>query len=223
MIHDVALQNLHVVFILDRAGLVGADGPTHHGSFDLSFLRTIPKMIIMAPSDENELRDMVTASIDMPGPVAIRYPRGNALACELSTEVKTIPIGKPIVIESGSDILLLGAGFMLQELKKTASILRTQGKNPTLVDARFIKPLDENAYEELLKTHSVVVTLEDNTLIGGYGSAIAELMSDKGYTSHKLLRFGLPDDFVEHGNVNDLYKQLKIDGESVAQKLMEIL
>lgn len=223
MIHDVALQNLHVVFILDRAGLVGADGPTHHGSFDLSFLRTIPKMIIMAPSDENELRDMVTASIDMPGPVAIRYPRGNALACELSTEVKTIPIGKPIVIESGSDILLLGAGFMLQELKKTASILRAQGKNPTLVDARFIKPLDENAYEELLKTHSVVVTLEDNTLIGGYGSAIAELMSDKGYTSHKLLRFGLPDDFVEHGNVNDLYKQLKIDGESVAQKLMEIL
>lgn len=223
MIHDVALQNLHVVFILDRAGLVGADGPTHHGSFDLSFLRTIPKMIIMAPSDENELRDMVTASIDMPGPVAIRYPRGNALACELSTEVKTFPIGKPIVIESGSDILLLGAGFMLQELKKTASILRTQGKNPTLVDARFIKPLDENAYEELLKMHSVVVTLEDNTLIGGYGSAIAELMSDKGYTSHKLLRFGLPDDFVEHGNVNDLYKQLKIDGESVAQKLMEIL
>jgi 1-deoxy-D-xylulose-5-phosphate synthase len=223
MIHDVALQNLHVVFILDRAGLVGADGPTHHGSFDLSFLRTIPKMTIMAPSDENELRDMVTAAIDMPGPVAIRYPRGNALASELHSEVKTIPIGKPVVIESGSEILLLGAGFMLQELKKTVSILRTQGKNPTLVDARFIKPLDENAYEELLKTHSIVVTLEDNTLVGGYGSAIAELMSDKGYTSHKILRFGLPDDFVEHGDVNDLYKQLKIDGESVAQKLMEIL
>lgn len=223
MIHDVALQNLHVVFILDRAGLVGADGPTHHGAFDLSFLRTIPKMTIMAPSDENELRDMVTAAIDMPGPVAIRYPRGNALASELHSEVKTIPIGKPVVIESGSEILLLGAGFMLQELKKTVSILRAQGKNPTLVDARFIKPLDENAYEELLKTHSIVVTLEDNTLVGGYGSAIAELMSDKGYTSHKLLRFGLPDDFVEHGNVNDLYKQLKIDGESVAQKLMEIL
>lgn len=223
MIHDVALQNLHVVFILDRAGLVGADGPTHHGSFDLSFLRTIPKMTIMAPSDENELRDMVTAAIDMPGPVAIRYPRGNALASELNSEVKTIPIGKPVIIESGSEILLLGAGFMLQELKKTVSILRTQGKNPTLVDARFIKPLDENAYEELLKTHSIVVTLEDNTLVGGYGSAIAELMSDKGYTSHKILRFGLPDDFVEHGDVNDLYKQLKIDGESVAQKLMEIL
>ena len=223
MIHDVALQNLHVVFILDRAGLVGADGPTHHGSFDLSFLRTIPKMTIMAPSDENELRDMVTAAIDMPGPVAIRYPRGNALASELNSEVKTIPIGKPVIIESGSEILLLGAGFMLQELKKTVSILRAQGKNPTLVDARFIKPLDENAYEELLKTHSIVVTLEDNTLVGGYGSAIAELMSDKGYTSHKILRFGLPDDFVEHGDVNDLYKQLKIDGESVAQKLMEIL
>jgi len=223
MIHDVALQNLHVVFILDRAGLVGADGPTHHGSFDLSFLRTIPKMTIMAPSDENELRDMVTAAIDMPGPVAIRYPRGKALASELNSEVKTIPIGKPVIIESGSEILLLGAGFMLQELKKTVSILRTQGKNPTLVDARFIKPLDENAYEELLKTHSIVVTLEDNTLVGGYGSAIAELMSDKGYTSHKILRFGLPDDFGEHGDVNDLYKQLKIDGESVAQKLMEIL
>lgn len=223
MIHDVALQNLHVVFILDRAGLVGADGPTHHGSFDLSFLRTIPHMIIMAPSDENELRDMVIAAIKMPGPVAIRYPRGKALANELNPEIKDIPISKPVVIESGSDILLLGAGFMLQELKKTASILRAQGKNPTLVDARFIKPLDEKVYEDLLERHSVVVTLEDNTLVGGYGSAIAEFMSDKGYTSHKLLRFGLPDNFVEHGNINDLYKQLKIDGESVAQKLMEIL
>lgn len=223
IIHDVALQDLHVVFVLDRAGLVGADGPTHHGAYDLSFLRTVPKMIIMAPSDENELRDMVIAAIDMPGPVAIRYPRGNALACQLNEQVKPIRIGELAVVESGSEILLLGAGFMLQELKKTAALLRAQGKNPTLVDARFIKPLDENAYSELFKTHSIVVTLEDNTLVGGYGSAIAELMSDKGLASHRLFRFGLPDDFVEHGDVNDLYKLLKIDGESVAKTLMEVI
>lgn len=223
IIHDVALQDLHVVFILDRAGLVGADGPTHHGAYDLSFLRTVPHMIIMAPSDENELRDMVIAAIDMPGPVAIRYPRGNALECQLKEQVKPIRIGELAVVESGTEILLLGAGFMLHELKKTATILRAQGKNPTLVDARFIKPFDENAYAELFKTHSIVVTLEDNTLVGGYGSAIAEFMSDKGFASHRLFRFGLPDDFVEHGDVNDLYKLLKIDGESVAKTLMEVI
>ena len=223
IIHDVALQNLHVVFVLDRAGLVGADGPTHHGVFDLSFLRTVPGMTIMAPSDENELRDMITASIDMEGPVAIRYPRGTALAEKLVEPAGEFDAKLPKVLEQGKDILLLGAGFMTNELKKTAEVLKQNGYCPTLVDARIIKPLDEECYRSLFESHKVIVTLEDNTRIGGYGSAVAELLEDLGLTDKRLFRFGLPDHFVEQGEIKELYKLLKIDGESVARQLMEKL
>ena len=221
--HDVALQNLHVVFVLDRAGLVGADGPTHHGVFDLTFLRSIPGMTIMAPSDENELRDMLTAAIDMKGPVAIRYPRGSALAAEMAAPAETFDAKSPKIIEEGKDILLLGAGFMTNELKKTSKILQEKGYKPTLVDARFIKPLDAGCYRSLFEKHDTIVTLEDNTRIGGYGSAVLELLTDLGYTNKKLFRFGIPDHFVEQGNIQDLYKLLKIDGESIANQLMEKL
>jgi 1-deoxy-D-xylulose-5-phosphate synthase len=220
----VALQNLHVVFALDRAGLVGADGPTHHGAFDLSFLRSVPGLAIMAPSDEHEMRAMLISAVkEIQGPVAIRYPRGNALSNEWKESLPEIPYGKFLVEEEGEEILLLGAGFMLQELKKTAKILQAKGKKPTLVNARFIKPLDTEAYRELFEKHSLIVTLEDNTLVGGYGSAIAEMLVDFNLKNKTILRFGLPDDFVEHGEVSNLYKQLKIDGESVAEKIMEVL
>ena len=223
ILHDIALQNLHVVLVLDRAGLVGADGPTHHGAFDLSFLRTVPGITILAPSDENELRDMITASIDMEGPVAIRYPRGTALAETLAAPAETFDAKCPKVIEQGKEILLLGAGFMTNELKKTAAILKQNGYSPTLVDARIIKPLDEESYRSLFESHKVIVTLEDNTRIGGYGSAVMDLMADLGITDKKLFRFGLPDHFVEQGEIQNLYKLLKIDGESVAKQLMEKL
>jgi 1-deoxy-D-xylulose-5-phosphate synthase len=223
IMHDIALQNLHVVLVLDRAGLVGADGPTHHGAYDLSFLRTVPGLMLMAPSNENELRDMITASIDMEGPVAIRYPRGTALAETLLPPAGPFDAKLPKVLEQGKDILLLGAGFMTNELKKTAKVLKENGYNPTLVDARIIKPLDTEAYRSLFETHKVIVTLEDNTLIGGYGSAVMELMADLGITDKKLFRFGLPDHFVEQGEIQNLYKLLKIDGESVTKQLMERL
>ena len=223
IMHDIALQNLHVVLVLDRAGLVGADGPTHHGAYDLSFLRTVPGLTLMAPSNENELRDMITASIDMEGPVAIRYPRGTALAETLLPPAGPFDAKLPKVLEQGKDILLLGAGFMTNELKKTAKVLKENGYNPTLVDARIIKPLDTETYRSLFETHKVIVTLEDNTLIGGYGSAVMELMADLGITDKKLFRFGLPDHFVEQGEIQNLYKLLKIDGESVAKQLMERL
>lgn len=223
MMHDVALQNLHVVFVLDRAGLVGADGPTHHGSFDLSFLRTIPGMTVLAPSNENELRDMLTAAIDMKGPVAIRYPRGTALAEELVESVGPFNATEPKVLEQGENILLLGAGFMTNELKKTAEVLRANGHKPTLVDARLVKPLDAKFYANLFNNHNVIVTLEDNTWVGGYGSAIGEMLMDMGCVGKKLIRFGLPDHFVEQGDIKDLYKLLKIDGESVAKQVMEKL
>ena len=199
------------------------DGPTHHGAFDLSFLRTVPGMTILAPSNENELRDMLTAAIDMEGVVAIRYPRGTALAAELVPSEGPFDYKSPKILEKGSGILLLGAGFMTNELKKTAAVLRENGYNPTLVDARFIKPLDQECYRSLFDSHNVIVTLEDNTKVGGYGSAIAELLSDLGYTDKKLYRFGLPDRFVEQGEIKALYKILEIDGESVAKQLMEKL
>lgn len=223
IMHDIALQNLHVVMVLDRAGLVGADGPTHHGAFDLSFLRTVPGITILAPSNENELRDMIQASIDMEGPVAIRYPRGTALAETLEPAAETFDAKLPKVLEQGKDILLLGAGFMTNELKKTAAVLRENGYNPTLVDARIIKPLDEECYRGLFENHKTIVTLEDNTLVGGFGSAIGELLMDLGITDKRLLRFGLPDKFVEQGEIPALYKLLNIDGESVAKQIMEKL
>lgn len=223
IIHDVALQNLHVVFILDRAGLVGADGPTHHGSLDLTYLRSIPGMTIMAPSDENELRDMVTAAIDMNGPVAIRFPRASALSAELRPEILPVPFGKFQIKRQGKDILLLGVGFMLHELEKTAKILLEHGFNPTLVDAKFVKPLDKEDYRNLFNTHHTIVTLEDNTVVGGYGSEIAELLADLDFEGRRLFRFGLPDAFVEHGKIPDLYRMLGIDGTSIANKLLKEL
>lgn len=223
IIHDVALQDLHVVFVLDRAGLVGADGPTHHGAFDITYLRSIPGMTIMAPSDENELRDMVTAAIEMSGPVAIRFPRASALSAELRPETLPVPFGKFQIKRQGKDILLLGVGFMLHELEKTAKILAEHGFNPTLVDARFVKPLDKEDYRNLFSTHRTIVTLEDNTVIGGYGSEIAELLADMDFENHRLFRFGLPDAFVEHGKIPDLYRMLGIDGTSIANKLLKEL
>lgn len=223
IIHDVALQGLHVVFVLDRAGLVGADGPTHHGALDLSYLRSIPNMTIMAPSDENELRDMVTAAIDMEGPVAIRFPRGTALSAELLPEIRPVEYGKFQIKREGKDILLIGVGFMLHELEKTAKILLEHGFNPTLVDAKFVKPLDKEDYRTLFNTHHTIVTLEDNTVVGGFGSEIAELLADLDLENHRLFRFGLPDAFVEHGKIPDLYRMLGIDGTSIATKLLKEL
>ena len=223
MIHDVALQKLHVVFVLDRAGLVGADGPTHHGALDLTYLRSIPGMTILAPSDENELRDMVTAAIDMEGPVAIRFPRSSALSSEIRDEVKPVPFSKFEIKQQGKDILLLGVGFMLHELEKTAKILAEHGFSPTLVDVKFVKPLDKEGYRNLFNTHKTIVTLEDNSIVGGFGSEIAELLSDLNLENHRLIRFGLPDAFVEHGKIPDLYRMLGIDGTSIANKLLEEL
>ena len=223
IIHDVALQNLHVVFVLDRAGLVGADGPTHHGSLDLTYLRSIPGLTIMAPSDENELRNMVTAAIDMQGPVAIRFPRGSALSSELKAEVEPVEYGKFQIKQQGKDILLLGVGFMLHELEKTAKILAEHGFNPTLVDAKFVKPLDKEGYRNLFQSHHTIVTLENNSIVGGFGSEIAELLADMDFHDKKLIRFGLPDAFVEHGKIPDLYRMLGIDGTSIANKLLKDL
>jgi 1-deoxy-D-xylulose-5-phosphate synthase len=223
VIHDVALQKLPVVFVLDRAGLVGADGPTHHGSFDISYLRLIPNMVILAPSDQNELRDMLSFAVNYnKGPVAIRYPRANALG-PVATGFKEITFGEPRILEKGKDVLLLGVGFMLHELQKTSQKLKAEGYTVSLVDPRFIKPLVPDFYLPLIQSHDFIVTLEDNALMGGYGSAVGEFINQHNLKNKRLLSIGLPDDFVEHGDVNRLYQELAIDGNSVAQKILNEL
>jgi 1-deoxy-D-xylulose-5-phosphate synthase len=218
IIHDVALQKLHVVFVLDRAGLVGADGPTHHGTFDLTYLRMIPGMIIMAPKDEAELRNMLYTAVNTSAPSAIRYPRGSALGVPLSEGFEMIEIGKSEILTEGSEIAIIAVGSMVEPAKKAADILILDGINPTVVNARFVKPLDTDMLDLLALKYRKIVTIEENTLVGGYGSAVAEYFADKNY-KNDLLRIGLPDNFVDHGTQEELHNLLEIDAEGISKRI----
>ncbi|MFA6977784.1 MAG: 1-deoxy-D-xylulose-5-phosphate synthase [Ignavibacteriaceae bacterium] len=223
IIHDVALQHLHVIFVLDRAGLVGADGPTHHGTFDLTYLRLIPHMVIMAPKDEAELRNMLyTATEYKGGPIAIRYPRGSAIGVQLNESFEQIPIGKGERIKSGNDIAFLAVGSMVQFAAKAAELLSTEGINAEVVNMRFVKPLDQQLLDEIADQHKKIITLEENTIVGGFGSAVLEYFSQKGY-KNELLRIGLPDEFVEHGTQAELYRLLEIDAEGIIKRTKKFL
>ena len=223
IIHDVALQNLPVVFILDRAGLVGSDGPTHHGTLDLSYLRTIPNMVIMAPSDENEMRNMIyTATQYKEGPIALRYPRAVTYTNDIRTEFSALPIGKFRTVSKGSKVLLIGVGFLLSKCLDTAGVLEKKGIKPTIIDARFVKPLDVESYRELFKEHQVVATVEDNSITGGFGSAIAEILAEMKHPP-RLVRVGLPDAFVEQGEIEELREELGLSGMVIAQKIFTLL
>ncbi|MDP3683389.1 MAG: 1-deoxy-D-xylulose-5-phosphate synthase, partial [Ignavibacteria bacterium] len=223
IIHDVALQHLHVVFILDRAGLVGADGPTHHGTFDLTYLRLIPSMVIMAPKDEAELRNMLyTATEYKAGPVAVRYPRGSAIGVELSESFEKIPIGIGERIKSGKDVAFLAVGSMVQTAMKAADELSKEGIEVEVINMRFVKPLDETLLDEVAKNNKKIITLEENTIVGGFGSGVLEYFSQKGY-KNDLLRIGLPDDFVEHGTQAELYRMLEIDAEGIIKRTKQFL
>jgi 1-deoxy-D-xylulose-5-phosphate synthase len=220
IIHDVALQNLPVVFILDRAGLVGSDGPTHHGTLDLSYLRTIPNMVIMAPSDENEMRNMIyTATQYKDGPIALRYPRAVTYTNDIRTEFSELPIGKFRTVRKGKKVLIIGIGFLLAKCLDAAGVLEKKGIEPTIIDARFAKPLEVTAYEELFKEHSVVATVEDNSITGGFGSAIAEILAEMK-NPPRLIRIGLPDSFVEQGEIDELREELGLSGQSIADKIL---
>ncbi|MBN8544821.1 MAG: 1-deoxy-D-xylulose-5-phosphate synthase [Ignavibacteria bacterium] len=223
IIHDIALQKLHVVFVLDRAGLVGADGPTHHGTLDLTFLRMIPHLVLMAPKDENELRNMLyTATKLKGGPVAIRYPRGNALGVPLSDEFVEYEVGKAEVMEEGNDVAILAVGSMVDYAVKTLPKLEAAGISAKLVNMRFIKPLDEKLLDEISGTHKKIVTLEENTIVGGFGSAVAEYFVDKGY-KNDILRIGLPDKFVDHGTQAELHRILEIDPEGILKRITDFV
>jgi 1-deoxy-D-xylulose-5-phosphate synthase len=217
IIHDVALQHLHVVFAMDRAGVVGADGPTHHGAFDLSYLRLIPGMVIMAPKDESELRNMLyTAVSACEGPVALRYPRGNGLGVPLKEGFDLVPVGKGETLRSGKDVAVLALGEMVNPSMKAAEILEAEGITCEVLNMRFVKPIDEELLLSVASRFTVVVTVEDNTAIGGFGSAVNEFFSAKGITSVRTLNHGIPDRFVDHGSPAELHVELQFDPRGIA-------
>jgi 1-deoxy-D-xylulose-5-phosphate synthase len=220
IIHDVCLQNLPVIFAVDRAGLVGEDGPTHHGVFDISYLRNIPNLTVMAPADENELADMLHSAFSYQSPVAIRYPRGAGEGVEVKTRRNFIPSGRGRVLTEGRDLLFLGLGKGVGTAWRASRILEEQGVRAAVADARFVKPLDMQLLSQLLGRFKRVVTIEDNVLHGGFGAAVLEAASELGY-SPQVLRIGIPDKFVEHGKVDVLLENLQIDSPSVARKVIE--
>ncbi len=237
LIHDVALQKIPVVFVLDRAGLVGADGPTHHGTFDLSFLRCVPHLVVMAPRDENELRNMLyTAVRYQAGPVVIRFPRGQGTGVPVDRTFSELEIGRAEIIAQGKGVAIISAGTMANTALKSAELLQKSDILPTIVNARFVKPLDEDMIFQLVQNHDLIVTLEDNVLSGGFGSAVIETVYSQDFLNRYLgrddhlnekiarliiRRFGLPDHFVEHGENPILYQRLGLDPESIAHAVEE--
>ncbi|OUS24106.1 1-deoxy-D-xylulose-5-phosphate synthase [Thalassotalea sp. 42_200_T64] len=217
LIHDVAIQNLPVLFAIDRAGVVGADGATHQGAFDLSFMRCIPNLVIMSPSNEAECRLMLSTGHKHNGPAAVRYPRGNGTGVDLPSVEDTIEIGKGKIINHGEKLAILSFGTMLTAAEQTASEL-----NATLVDMRFVKPLDQSLLIELAKTHSHFITVEDNAIAGGAGSAVNEFVLAK-QLDVKLLNIGLPDEFIKHGTQDEIHRELALDSAGILVKAKQFI
>ena len=216
LIHDVAIQNLPVLFAIDRAGIVGADGPTHQGAFDLSFMRCIPNIIIMTPSDENECRQMLYTGYQCGKPAAVRYPRGNAIGVEL-TPLEMLPIGKSRLIREGQKIAILNFGTLLPSALEVAEKL-----NATVVDMRFVKPIDIEMINVLAQTHDYLVTLEENAIQGGAGSAVAEVLNSSG-KSTALLQLGLPDYFIPQATQQEALKDLGLDSKGIEENILNFI
>ncbi|WP_462173808.1 1-deoxy-D-xylulose-5-phosphate synthase [Pseudoalteromonas xiamenensis] len=216
LIHDVALQNLPVLFAIDRAGIVGADGETHQGAYDLSFMRCIPNMVIMAPSDTNECRQMLYTGYHCGKPAAVRYPRGSAGTAEIQQSMTKLPIGKANVIRSGKNVAILNFGTLLGYAKPVADEL-----DATLVDMRFVKPLDTELLDELVLSHDRFITLEDNAITGGAGSAVSEYFALKGYTK-PVKHIGIPDEFIKHGTQEEMYAELGLDSDGILAQIKSL-
>ena len=223
IVHDVALQRLNVAFAIDRGGLVGEDGPTHHGVFDLSYLRQIPNMVVMAPKDENELRHMLATMIDYSeGPIAIRYPRDYGYGVQLDEELTVLPIGKGEILREGKDVALVAIGSMVRPSLDAADLLEADGIEAAVVNARFVKPLDEEMLTAVARTVKLVVTIEENARCGGFGSAVAEMLSMHEITI-PVHMIGLPDRFVEHGRRSELLEDVGLDPEAIAATVKKAL
>ncbi len=223
VLHDVCMQELPVVFALDRAGVVGEDGETHQGLFDLSYMRHLPNLVLMAPKDENELRDMLFTAVEHPGPVALRYPRGRGVGVGFSSTLRKVPIGQAEVLREGKDLLILALGASVYPALAAAQELEQQGFTATVVNARFVKPLDESLILSLAAKHGRVLTVEENVLAGGFGSAVLELLADHDLFGISVKRLGIPDVFVEHGTQAILRKQYGLDAPGILKSALAVL
>jgi len=223
IIHDVCLESLPVVFAIDRGGLVGEDGPTHHGLFDMAFLRSLPNMAVLAPADENELRRMLLTAVDHKGPIAIRYPRGRGIGVAMQDPIQPLAIGRAQVVREGQDVLLLAIGRCVPESVKASDLLEKEGISAKVVNCRFVKPLDETLLVELASEHTRIVTVEENVRQGGFGSAVLECLHDAGCSGFTLKRIGLPDTFVEHGSPDVLRSKYGLDADGIARSVLAMV
>ncbi|MDZ4343385.1 MAG: 1-deoxy-D-xylulose-5-phosphate synthase [Candidatus Binatia bacterium] len=223
ILHDVCLQNLHVVFALDRGGLVGADGPTHHGVFDFAYMRSIPNLVIMAPKDENELQHMLKTAVDYPGPISLRYPRGEGCGVEMDRELRNLEIGKAELLRSGKDIAILAVGHTVLPALRAAEDLAPLGIDAAVVNARFVKPLDRDLLRDIVKRVHAVITVEDHAVTGGFGSAVLEFLAEEGIGDARVRRLGVPDRFIPHGTQDELRKLCGFDQEAITQTALQMV
>ena len=223
VIHDVALQNLNVVFCLDRAGLAGADGPTHHGAYDLAYMRCIPNMIVAAPMNEQELRNMMySAQLDDRGPYTIRYPRGEGVMPEWRTPLEELPVGKGRQVSEGSDIAILSIGHIGNEAVNAVEKLKENGVHAAHYDMRFVKPIDTELLDEIFSQFNTVITVEDGCIQGGFGSAVVEYMAESENHA-KVIRLGIPDSFIEHGSQAELYAECNYDAAAIVATALDLV
>ncbi len=223
ILHDVCLQNLPVVFAMDRGGVVGDDGETHQGLFDLSYLRHLPNLVLMAPKDEDELRHLLFTAVAHPGPIALRYPRGQGVGVPFSSTLKKIPIGQAEILREGEDLLILALGAAVYPALAAAEDLAQQGHRATVVNARFVKPLDEQLILNQAARHGRVLTVEENVAAGGFGSAVLELLGDRDLLGIPVKRLGIPDTFVEHGSQAILRQKYGLDAQGIVKAALELL
>jgi 1-deoxy-D-xylulose-5-phosphate synthase len=218
IVHDVCLQNLHVTFCMDRAGLVGDDGPTHHGAFDIAYLRPLPNITLMAPRDEAMLVHMLHSALQLDGPAAIRYPRGEAVGVPIPERPSLIEVGTGEILREGERVAIVGYGTGVQKALGAAELLATHDLDVTVADARFAKPLDAGLLAQLAAEHDLVVTVEEGVLMGGFGSAVWESLSEGGLTP-RILRVGLPDRYVTHGAPALLHEEVGYTPERIAERI----
>lgn len=224
IIHDVCLQDLNVTFAMDRAGIVGADGPTHHGLLDIAYLRGYPNIVLMAPKDEAELRDMLLTAVEHPGPAAIRYPRGNGYGVDISTEPKVLEIGKAEILRDGGEVAILAYGSMVYPAMQAAENLEKDGIDARVINARFVKPLDSELILALAQSCRLLVTVEEAYLAGGFGSAVMELLEENGLADRvHVVRMGVPDRIVTHGDPKLLLAKFGLDADGIYTRINETI
>jgi 1-deoxy-D-xylulose-5-phosphate synthase len=219
----VCLDGLPVIFAIDRGGIVGEDGSTHHGLFDMSYLRCLPNMVIMAPADENELQHMLATAVGHDGPIAFRYPRGSATGIPLDDEIKPLPLGKGQILVNGNDILILAIGKSVGDALEAGRKLKEQGVSATIVNCRFVKPLDVELISALVEKIPRVITVEENARHGGFGSAVLEALNDAGINGLHIERIGVADTFVEHGPQQLLRSIYGIDTAAIVKAAVRMM